>query len=153
MLPTSIIVFLGFAMWVYFSVQRGLGWQGSHSIFILVWFSIALIPQLILHLRYWQINNNYRIEQKGTSISIFSDSVSHNFKLEDIETIHLYLPTSQYFSGSRIIPSENYSFGKIKLKGVKKEIAITSLLDQDLLWLRWLKPSVTERHWRVFALV
>lgn len=153
MIPTGILIFCGLVMWIYFSSQNDAAWDGNLTTLILVWFIVPLIPQAILHLRYWYVNKNYRIEQMGTSISIVANSTSHNFYWEEIETIHLYLPTSQFFAGARYIPSENYSYGKLVLKGLQEEIVITSLLDEDLLWLGRLKPSVIERHWRLFSLV
>ncbi|KPV95141.1 hypothetical protein AN214_02793 [Pseudoalteromonas sp. P1-9] len=152
-LPTSTILVCCFAIWLHFSINKGLGWLGLHSMFALFWLLIALIPQLILHLRYSSVNKNHQIVQDKRLISISSKDLKHVFSWDDIDSVDLYLPTSQYFSGSRIVPSENYSFGIIQVKGMKGKVIITSLLDTELLWLRWLKPSVTKRHWRVISFV
>lgn len=151
--PTAITLILGLAIWAHFSLQQGLGWTGSHSIFILIWFAVAFIPQLILHARYSIINHAFHVKQVGTSISISSKTLARSFNWDDIEKIDIYAPSSICFGSSRFIPSENYLYGKIRIKGEKQEVIITSLLDQELLWLQWLKPSVTERHWRMICIV
>ncbi|TKB43806.1 hypothetical protein [Thalassotalea mangrovi] len=151
--PTAITLILGLSIWAHFSIQQGQGWTGAHSILILIWFALALIPQLILHARYSIINNAFHIQQIGTSISISSKTLTRSFNWADIEKIDIYAPSSKSFGFIRFIPSENYSYGKIRVKGEKEEVTITSLLDQELLWLRCLKPSVTERHWRMICLV
>ncbi|QDP00077.1 hypothetical protein [Thalassotalea sp. PS06] len=151
--PTAITLILGFSIWAHFSIQQGQGWTGSHSILILIWFALALIPQLILHARYSIINNAFHLKQVGASISISSKTLTRSFNWDDIEKIDIYAPSSRCFGFIRFIPSENYSYGKIRVKGEKEEVTITSLLDQELLWLRWLKPSVTDCHWRIICLV
>ncbi|TKB45165.1 hypothetical protein [Thalassotalea mangrovi] len=151
--PTAITLILGLSIWAHFSLQQGLGWTGFHSIFILIWFAVAFIPQLILHARYSIINHAFRVKQVGTSISISSKTLTRSFNWDDIEKIDIYAPSSIFFGFIRFIPSENYLYGKIRIKGEKQEVIITSLLDQELLWLRWLKPSVTERHWRMICLL
>ena len=149
----GIFLFFGYlSIATYFYFSEG---AGAFDIILKVLMFIlffTFIPQLVLHLRYWQVSKDMVVNQNGYEIEINIGKKVLAFEISSITSIDIYLTTSQYFSGKRIIPSENYTYGTITNSNGERFV-ITGLIDEELFWIRQLKPSITNLHWRFLCLV
>ena len=150
-LPGGLLVVVVFFL-VFFEVESWNFDDMAITIMISLILGLPLLLQAFLHVNYWLVNKNTKIEQKGYNITFKQPYKTFSFSYGDIKAIDIYLTISQFRNGRRSFPNENYTYGVIKLNNGDSHV-VTSLIDEELIWLKWLKPSVTKTHSKLLCFV
>jgi len=119
-----------------------------------IYISLFLfIPQLLIHIKYHLMNRSTQITSVANQdgFTIKSQSINKDVSVSEISQIVLVKSISAYFNGLRVIPSDNYFYGLIYLKS-NEVIPITTLLDNELIWLSHLKPKSTTCKRKLFCI-
>jgi hypothetical protein len=138
-----VILILGFAVIPFAINQKFDDPEITQSA---IYFSVLAIlvfgvPTLLLHFYYLITNSRTQVVSEKGRIYLSFNKQEHIFDVTEIVKIELKLTVSAYFGGIPFIPSENHLIGRIFLDG-NKAFVITSLLDEDLNWLRQLKAKI-----------
>jgi hypothetical protein len=119
-----------------------------------IYISLFLfIPQILIHIKYHLVNRSTQITSVANQdgFTIKSQSINKHVLVSEINQIVLVKSFSAYFNGLRVIPSDNYFYGLIYLKS-NEVILITTLLDNELIWLSHLKPKSTTCKRKLFCI-
>ncbi|MBC9812637.1 hypothetical protein H9Y05_09155 [Crocinitomicaceae bacterium CZZ-1] len=108
------------------------GWEDS-TVFIryaLIGFSVFLIPQLILHIRYYYINRGYIFYYYPQELKIkirTTTGEETEFYFDDIKQVYYVKSFPQAENRMQWLATDSYSFARIYLKN-GKQFLITSLI-------------------------
>ena len=149
--PIFIYLLAALIIPLYFSDKYKAETIETISIFSGWLLAFLVVPMLILHLRYFMLNRECLIEEKGKNAFLLKmKDLKLSIKVVDIEKIEIYKSFSAYHKGFRVLPVDNYFYGVIKLKS-GQEVIITTLIDTELAWLSHLNVAHIKTYRRILC--
>ncbi len=126
----GLLVAILFLFFMYYTKNvdiNSLSWIG------LIIFLLGVLPGLIIHVNYYNVNKNQILEyfQNEGKIKVITNGINIVFVMDDIAHVDRYLSYNLEARRSSFLPWDNYNHSVIHLKDGKK-IIVTSLLIPNL---------------------
>ena len=99
----------------------------------ITWFCLPLIPQIVIHIKYYLLNKKSVLNFCGDKISYEDEHLSVTFTQKNISEVSICMPNVIKNNSVPWFPWQSYYFSRFKLN-TGEEFIVTTLLLPNLMW-------------------